>query len=248
MKLTLIASVDRRRDQRGRRDDHRLGPRPRRVPGQEATSTRSSTCRSRCRRSSPASPCWRSTATTAILGIGGVSFTKIGVVMALAVRDAARSWSGRCSRCCSSSTRTWRRPPPRSAPGPLTIFRRIVLPNLAPAIIRRRRARVRPRGRRVRLADPDLGQHPVRHRGRLGLHLQPGRGRQRRPRAAAVSVVLLAVSVGVLFLINFLGRGSVRHEQLTTPPSVSNRNIVRGGRGTRLGLRRLRARLPGGCS
>ena len=44
-----------RADHRGVRDDHRLGPRARRRSPARASSTRSSTCRSRCRRSSPGS-------------------------------------------------------------------------------------------------------------------------------------------------------------------------------------------------
>ena len=65
----------------------------------------------------------------------------------------------------------------------------------------RRRALVRARGRRVRLGRPDLREHPVRHRGRLGRHLQPDRERRRPAAAAAVSVVLLVISFGVLALI-----------------------------------------------
>ena len=46
-----------------------------------------------------------------------------------------RSSSGRCSRCSWSSTRTWRRRPPRWAPAAGRSFRRIVLPALRPAIL-----------------------------------------------------------------------------------------------------------------
>ena len=46
-----------------------------------------------------------------------------------------------------------------------------------------RGALVREGGRRVRLGRPHLGEHPVRHRGRLGQHLQGDRVRTtRRPR------------------------------------------------------------------
>ena len=71
------------------------------------------------------------------------------------------------------------------------IFRSIVLPNLTPGDHRRLRARLRPRDRRVRVPGADHGEHPLRHPGRLRLHLRPHRVRQhdrgcRRGRAAAV--------------------------------------------------------------
>ena len=62
----------------------------------------------------------------------------------------------------------------------ITVFRRIILPNLTPADHRRGRARVRARGRRVRLARPDHGQPPVQDGGRVLFHLL--QGRERRPR------------------------------------------------------------------
>ena len=113
-----------------------------------------------------------------ILGLSGVSFTKIGIIMALlfvtlpfvvrAVQPVLLELDQEMEEAAASL-----------GAKPLTIFRRIVLPNIAPAMFGRRRARLRASDRRVRLADPDLGQHPVRHRGRVGLHLQAGRGRQR---------------------------------------------------------------------
>ena len=59
------------------------------------------------------------------------------------------------------------------------IFRSIVLPNLTPGDHRRLRARLRSRDRRVRLPGADHREHPVRHPGRLRLHLRPHRKRQR---------------------------------------------------------------------
>ncbi len=67
-----------------------------------------------------------------------------------------------------------------------TVFRRIILPNLLPAIIAGRRARVRACGRRVRLARADHGEHPVRHAGGLGVHLLAGGERQRGRRLGGV--------------------------------------------------------------
>ena len=58
------------------------------------------------------------------------------------------------------------------------IFRSIILPNLAPAIIAGVRARLRPRDRRVRLARPADREHPVQDPGRLRLHLRAGRDRR----------------------------------------------------------------------
>ena len=60
-----------------------------------------------------------------------------------------------------------------------TVFRRIVLPNLTPAIIAGGRACLRAGHRRVRLARPDHRQHPVQDPGVVGADLLPGR--ERRP-------------------------------------------------------------------
>ena len=57
--------------------------------------------------------------------------------------------------------------------GSFSTFRRIVLPNILPAILSGRRARVRAGDRGDRLARPDLGQPAVQDGGRLGLHLRP---------------------------------------------------------------------------
>ena len=100
-----------------------------------------------------------------VLGLSGVAFTRIGVVMALlfvtlpfvirSVQPVLSSW-----------TPTWRRPPPRSAPARWTTFRKIILPEPPPGDPLGDRACLRPLDRRVRLAGPDLGQHPVQDRGR----------------------------------------------------------------------------------
>ena len=55
-----------------------------------------------------------------------------------------------------------------------------------------RRAELRARGRRVRLARADHGQPAVQDRGRLGLHLQPDRERQLSARRPSRSSLLLA--------------------------------------------------------
>ena len=66
----------------------RLGAGARPLPGQGAWSTRSSTCRSRCRRSWPAWCCWRCTAPSSPLHLN-LAYTRLGVVRRAAVRDAA---------------------------------------------------------------------------------------------------------------------------------------------------------------
>ena len=55
------------------------------------------------------------------------------------------------------------------------IFRSIILPNLAPGGDRRLRARLRPRDRRVRVARPPDGEHPLQHPGGFRLHLRADR-------------------------------------------------------------------------
>ena len=60
--------------------------------------------------------------------------------------------------------------------GPLTTFRRIIFPNLRPALLAGIGAGVRPSDRRVRLARPDL-RKPAEDPGRLAVHLRPDRER-----------------------------------------------------------------------
>ncbi len=77
---------------------------------------------------------------------------------------------------------------------PGVIFTRVILPSLIPAILSGRRARVRPRGRGVRLGRADLGQRAVRHPGGLGVRLQADRVRQpgRRRRGVRGAAAALA--------------------------------------------------------
>ena len=81
--------------------------------------------------------------------------------------------------------------------GRFTIFRRIVLPNLLPGDPRRRRARLRPRDRRVRLAGPDLRQHPFKTEV-ASVYIFSQIERDNVTGAAAVSVVLLGDRARVL--------------------------------------------------
>ena len=95
----------------------------------------------------------------------------------------------------------------------LTVFRRIVLPNLTPAIIAGRRARLRARRGRVRLARPDHGQ-PSRSRRRPRRCSSSPRSRATHPTgAAAVSVVLLVIALVVLLFFGWLSKRALRHEE-----------------------------------
>ena len=70
--------------------------------------------------------------------------------------------------------------------GPRTVLRRIVLPTLVPGDRLGRRAQLRPRDRRVRLAGADHRQPAVQDRGRLGLHLRPDPERKPAGRGGGV--------------------------------------------------------------
>jgi sulfate/thiosulfate transport system permease protein len=95
---------------------------------------------------------------------------------------------------------------------PLTIFRRIVLPNLAPAIIAGAAlafARsVGEFGSLVLISGNIPFETEVSSVYIFG-QIESGNTES----AAAVSVVLLAISVGMLFLINLLGRWTLRHDR-----------------------------------
>ena len=93
---------------------------------------------------------------------------------------------------------------------PVTTFRRIILPNLMPAVLSGA-ALVRQGRGRIRLDRPHLGEHPLRHRGGLGASSRRSRATTRRP-AAAVSVVLLLLSLLVLIGADILERRSRRHD------------------------------------
>ena len=99
-----------------RRDDHRLGARPRRVPRQadRQLADRPAVRAADDRRRPHAAGALRRRQPARALD---VAFTRVGVVHGAAVRHPAVRRPRRCSRCCSSSTATWRRRPPRSAPG-----------------------------------------------------------------------------------------------------------------------------------
>ena len=93
---------------------------------------------------------------------------------------------------------------------PLTIFRRVVLPNLAPAIVAGAAlafARsVGEFGSLVLISGNIPFETEVSSVYIFG-QIESGNTES----AAAVSVVLLAISVGMLFLINLLGRWTLRH-------------------------------------
>ena len=93
-----------------------------------------------------------------------------------------------------------------------TIFRRIMLPNLVPAILSGAAlafARAVGEFGSIVLIS---GQHPVRHAGQLGLRLQADRERQPDRRRGRLAVLLL-VSLVVLIGIRALGRWGARHDR-----------------------------------
>jgi sulfate/thiosulfate transport system permease protein len=145
-----------------------------------------------------------------ILGISGVSFTKIGVVMALlfvtlpfvvrAVQPVLIELDQDMEEAAASL-----------GARPLTIFRRIVLPNLAPAMfagvaLAFARA-IGEFGSLILISGNVPFDTEV---ASVFIFKQVEAGNEAA--AASVSVVLLTVSVGVLILINWLGRRAGRHE------------------------------------
>lgn len=144
-----------------------------------------------------------------VLGISGVSFTRVGLVMALlfvtlpfvirSVQPVLLELDAEMEEAAASL-----------GARPLTIFRRIVLPNLAPAIIAGAAlafARsVGEFGSLVLISGNIPFDTEVSSVYIFG-QIESGNTES----AAAVSVVLLAISVGVLFLINLLGRWTLRH-------------------------------------
>jgi sulfate/thiosulfate transport system permease protein len=146
-----------------------------------------------------------------VLGISGVSFTRVGVVMALlfvtlpfvirAVQPVLLELDRDMEEAAASL-----------GAGPLTIFWRVILPNLTPAIIAGAAlafARsVGEFGSLVLISGNIPFDTEVASVFIFG-QIESGNTES----AAAVSVVLLAISVSVLFLINLLARRSMRHER-----------------------------------
>ena len=129
-----------------------------------------------------------------------------------AVRDAAVRRAHACSRCCSSSTARWRRRPRRSARARPAIFRRIVFPNLLPALlsgVALAFARAIGEFGAVVLISGNL---PFKTEvasvyifGRIQSNDAAG--------AAALSLVLLVISFAVLLAIGGLRRWATRHDR-----------------------------------
>ena len=144
-----------------------------------------------------------------ILGLSGVSFTRIGVVMALlfvTLPFVIRS----VQPVLIELDREMEEAAASLGARPLTVFRRVILPNLAPAIF------------------SGVGLAFARSIGEFGsLVLISGNipfetevasvfifsqiQSDRPVAAAAVSVVLLAIALAVLILIGFFARRSLRH-------------------------------------
>lgn len=146
-----------------------------------------------------------------LLGITGISFTRIGVIMALlfvtlpfvvrAVQPVLIELDQDMEEAAGSL-----------GARPMTIFRRIVLPNLAPAMfagVALAFARAVGEFGSLILISGNIPFDTEVASVFIFKQVEGGN----TTAAAAVSVVLLTVSVGILFLINFLGRRSVRHER-----------------------------------
>lgn len=146
-----------------------------------------------------------------IFGIEGISYTKIGVVLALlfvtlpfvvrAVQPTLMELDRDMEEAAASL-----------GAKPLTIFRRVVLPNLAPAILA---------GAALAFARA-IGEFGslVLISGNIPFDTEVASvfifaqiESSRETSAAAVSVVLLLLSVVLLIAINALGRWSVRYER-----------------------------------
>ena len=146
-----------------------------------------------------------------ILGISGVSFTRVGVVMALlfvtlpfvvrTVQPVLLELDQEMEEAAASL-----------GARPLAIFRRVVLPNLTPAIM----AGVALAFARAIGEFGSLilisGNVPFKTEvASVFIFSQVESGNTTA--AAAVSVVLLAMSLVLLFAINWIGRRSLRHER-----------------------------------
>ena len=145
---------------------------------------------------------------TGVLGISGISFTRIGVVLALlfvtlpfvirSVQPVLMELDAEMEEAAASL-----------GARPFTIFRRVILPNLAPAIVAGgalafARA-VGEFGSLVLISGNIPFDTQVASVYIFG-QIESGNTES----AAAVSVVPLAISVGMLFLINLLGRWTFR--------------------------------------
>ena len=94
----------------------------------------------------------------------------------------------RCSRCCSSSNRRWRRRLHRSGPVGFITFRPDHPADARAGDHRRRGAQLRPGAQRVRLAGAAVRQPALLDRGRLGPHPLADRAATSSTGAAAVAI------------------------------------------------------------
>jgi sulfate/thiosulfate transport system permease protein len=146
---------------------------------------------------------------TGILGLSGVSFTRVGVVLALlfvtlpfvirSVQPVLMELDAEMEEAAASL-----------GARPFTIFRRVILPNLAPAIIAGAAlafARAIGEFGSLVLISGNIPFDTEVSSVYIFGQIESGNTES----AAAVSVVLLAISVGMLFLINLLGRWTLRH-------------------------------------
>jgi sulfate/thiosulfate transport system permease protein len=144
-----------------------------------------------------------------VLGIEGISFTKVGVVLALlfvtlpfvvrAVQPVLLELDREMEQAAESL-----------GASRATVFRRIILPNLTPAItagVALAFARSLGEFGSLVLISGNIPFDTEVSSVYIFGQIESGNTES----AAAVSVVLLAISVGMLFLINLLGRWTLRH-------------------------------------
>ncbi len=102
--------------------------------------------------------------------------------------------------------------------GGVTIFRRIIFPNLLPGLAAGRRAGLRPRPRRVRLGPP-LRRRPARTRPVSSVFIRSQIESGNEIGAAAVSVVLLVASLLLLASVTLIQRWGARAMTVVSAPS-----------------------------
>ncbi len=214
-RLSFGAALRRGARQRRLRAARRLGARALPLPGPRRSSTRWSICPSPCPRRSPASRSRPSTPRTGGSGStssrsGSRSPSRRSASWWRSPSSACPSWCAPSSPCWRSSTRTSRRPPPRSGPRRWQTFTPRPLPQRAARAAHRLHAGLRPSHRRVRLRHLHLRQHAHAGRRSPRCSSSPGSSSTTTPARRPSPVVMLAVSFALLLAVNVLQRWSHR--------------------------------------
>ena len=210
LQLTPRHLAHRRRDQRGHGDDHRLGARARRVPGQALVNSLIDlpfalptivAGLTLLALYGPRQPCRRRHRLHARRRDARAALRDAAVRGALGAARAARARPGRRGGRRSLGAHGF------------TVFRRIILPSLLPAIVSGAGLVVRTGHRRVRLRGADLGQHPVQATEVASVRIFALVESGDSAGAAAVAVVLLLISFAVLLGLAFVQRWGRRTDE-----------------------------------